>query len=442
MIRLTITILVCLISSVVYGQNTIAVDLKRIEGIWPLWNKSTTYIEEYTTNDYHALGIPEAFLGSYKLYRLLLNPAQMLYYRYMNNLPISQGQYEAITRLDTTHLCPCDIKYDVLILTSIRDDQKYVIVDSDNNRNFTNNRIYEFRIPVDGMNPMEEWQYIAPTFEVQYEIYNGFEVTSKSRIIQLFPFVPHDTRNNFSVVVGLHSHYSGSFSIDDQLYDIALADVPLEGKISNPSIRIKSAQSRFNGLINGVTVIPNRLGDIVYFNDLAYKLDRVSPNDDTLYLSPVSNVESDKKIGFNVGEHIEDMELTSLTGDVIRLRAGTSQNRFTLLNFWGSWCGPCHTNMPDYASLTQRLASKNLRFIGVAVDNSENDAKEFIKEFDIDWPQTFVKLHGFEASSLVNKLRVHVFPSYILLDSNNKIITRASKSVNYSELIEILENIQ
>lgn len=50
-----------------------------------------------------------------------------------------------------------------------------------------------------------------------------------------------------------------------------------------------------------------------------------------------------------------------------------SEHSLTMLNVWGTYCGPCIREMPDLASLSDDYADKGLRVVGLLVDVSSPD---------------------------------------------------------------------
>lgn len=57
-------------------------------------------------------------------------------------------------------------------------------------------------------------------------------------------------------------------------------------------------------------------------------------------------------------------------------------NKYTLVHFWATWCGPCEKEFPDLVRLIQRLEGKNIKFLLVAVNDDKAKVKKFIKKFN------------------------------------------------------------
>lgn len=45
-----------------------------------------------------------------------------------------------------------------------------------------------------------------------------------------------------------------------------------------------------------------------------------------------------------------------------------SNNKITMVNIWGTFCGPCIREMPDLAKLSQEYKSKGVEIIGIPID--------------------------------------------------------------------------
>lgn len=60
-----------------------------------------------------------------------------------------------------------------------------------------------------------------------------------------------------------------------------------------------------------------------------------------------------------------------------------------MVNFWGSWCGPCRAEAPDLARLSAQTSSEGVRFIGVDIRDDQAAAAAFEHEYGIVYPSLF-----------------------------------------------------
>ena len=59
------------------------------------------------------------------------------------------------------------------------------------------------------------------------------------------------------------------------------------------------------------------------------------------------------------------------------------RGRTVLVNFWASWCPPCHEEMPSLAALGRRLAGEGLSVIAVSIDKQPAEAQRFLGQLAI-----------------------------------------------------------
>ena len=58
----------------------------------------------------------------------------------------------------------------------------------------------------------------------------------------------------------------------------------------------------------------------------------------------------------------------------------------TLVNVWGSWCGPCKDEMPIFVDFYAKH-QYSVGLLGISVEEADiQDARDFVKEYGITWP--------------------------------------------------------
>ena len=78
-----------------------------------------------------------------------------------------------------------------------------------------------------------------------------------------------------------------------------------------------------------------------------------------------------------------DGGLTTVDGQAFELLIDSS-DRPMVVNFWASWCPPCRSEMPLFVSAHSALGEE-VRFIGIASDDTQVGAAGFIEEFEIEF---------------------------------------------------------
>lgn len=104
-----------------------------------------------------------------------------------------------------------------------------------------------------------------------------------------------------------------------------------------------------------------------------------------------------------------------------------------VVNFWGSWCGPCREEIPYFVDLANSLP-KGLTLIGVdREETSRAAAEKFIRDLGINYPQLSDQAG---ASKKIVGMNV---PVTIFIDESGKIVfTHVGAIKSADELRELI----
>ena len=121
------------------------------------------------------------------------------------------------------------------------------------------------------------------------------------------------------------------------------------------------------------------------------------------------------------------------------------KGKFVVLDFWGTWCGPCIAVIPELKELFQKYQPHNVELISVACELGKDEdkmlskAKNFVQQKGMNWIHLFENKNNNDSElSLIRKYSVDVYPSTILIDPEGKIIFRGEGKSGVRQMLEVL----
>ena len=151
-------------------------------------------------------------------------------------------------------------------------------------------------------------------------------------------------------------------------------------------------------------------------------------------VAPEPEVEEADDKEVTVGDIAPDFTAPSVDGTPQTLYA--SLGKYTILDFWASWCGPCRVDSPNMVALHNKYKNKGLNIVGVSVDKDETSWKKAIENDKLAW--THVSHLKRWEDPIADAYGVNSIPQLFLLDASGKVIAREDHA---EDLIPILENI-
>lgn len=124
-----------------------------------------------------------------------------------------------------------------------------------------------------------------------------------------------------------------------------------------------------------------------------------------------------------IGDRYADFEQGDTTGKPVRL--SDFEGKVVLLEFWGSWCGPCRKSNPELEKVYQEFKAKGFEILGVASDTSRDAWLTAIEQDGISWTNVS-DLQGSQNKAAVI-YGINYYPSNFLIDRTGKIIARDLK---------------
>lgn len=144
-----------------------------------------------------------------------------------------------------------------------------------------------------------------------------------------------------------------------------------------------------------------------------------------LYEKADKSIQDDAAIG-GYYEYLKSLPkegvITLLENDEILEKQGVfedyvGQGKYTLVDFWASWCGPCRAETPNVVAVYDKYRDKGLIVIGVPVNDKLEATEKALKDLGIHYPQVLDP-----KAKLAEKFNVVGIPHIILFDPEGNIV--------------------
>lgn len=120
-----------------------------------------------------------------------------------------------------------------------------------------------------------------------------------------------------------------------------------------------------------------------------------------------------------------------------KFKLSENKQKYMVLDFWGSWCGPCLIEMPKLKEFYKKNKNK-VEIVGIAARDKKENWIKAINENELGWIHI---LNNKEKDDLVRKFGVTGFPTKIIINQNGEIegIFLGAKNNFFQKMNELLE---
>ena len=123
-----------------------------------------------------------------------------------------------------------------------------------------------------------------------------------------------------------------------------------------------------------------------------------------------------------------DFELEQLNGDG-GLALSSLRGQVVVLNFWASWCPPCREEAPVLQDGWERYRERGVVFLGVDANDLSSDAREFIEEHGITYPN----VHDGRGATL-GRFGIPALPETMFIDRDGRVAAYVAGPVDAAAL--------
>lgn len=116
------------------------------------------------------------------------------------------------------------------------------------------------------------------------------------------------------------------------------------------------------------------------------------------------------------------------------LDSGDFSGKAVVVNFWGTWCGPCRKEQPVLQLLSEEYEGR-VQFVGIDFRDDQAAAHEWIREFGVTYPSVV------DDGPLSYEFGVPYLPATILVDRTGEMRYMLLGAQEEDDLREYLEEL-
>lgn len=120
---------------------------------------------------------------------------------------------------------------------------------------------------------------------------------------------------------------------------------------------------------------------------------------------------------------IRDFTAKDLSGEEIRLFDVVARNKFTLVEFWASWCGPCIAEIPHLKAAYEHFREQGFEILAFNLDDEREAWRQASEDdYNIEWLNVSDEL-AFD-SPVARMYRVNAIPASFLVSTGGVTVGR------------------
>jgi len=147
-------------------------------------------------------------------------------------------------------------------------------------------------------------------------------------------------------------------------------------------------------------------------------------------LSP-ENVEENKESP-GVGDVAPDFQAPNPNGEFVSLY--NTKEKFTLIDFWASWCKPCRDQSPELVELHNNYLSKGVTIMSVSLDRENESWLQAIKNDNLNWTHISNLKHW--QDPIAAEYNVRSIPELFLIDEKGAVLARSHDLASIKSILK------
>ena len=148
--------------------------------------------------------------------------------------------------------------------------------------------------------------------------------------------------------------------------------------------------------------------------------------------------EYNKVVKSMAGQPVPNITLTTPEGKQVSIKS--LQGKYTYIDVWATWCGPCCKEIPFVEKLVEEMKdNEKLQFVSFSVDSDRDAWLNKIKNDKPAWPQFILDTEA--NKTLSDALSITGIPRFFILGPDGTIVNEDAKRPSDPELVDYLREL-
>ncbi|RIW32066.1 thiol-disulfide oxidoreductase ResA [Bacillus salacetis] len=135
-----------------------------------------------------------------------------------------------------------------------------------------------------------------------------------------------------------------------------------------------------------------------------------------------------------VGDAAPDFALSTLNGDDFQL--SDHEGKAVLVNFWGSWCGPCKKEMPAIQDAYEHYKDENFEVVTINIRESEFTVNKFFENNGLSIPVVMDK-----DGEVYDRYGIHNLPASFFITQDGTVKRMVQGEMNRQDIDQWIEEV-
>ncbi len=158
----------------------------------------------------------------------------------------------------------------------------------------------------------------------------------------------------------------------------------------------------------------------------AYTADQINAMADLVKACPdtarTATVEKrrDFALKYALRRQCPEFDVTRVDGTAAPFASLVTPGKYTFIDFWASWCGPCRAAIPHVREMNKKYADR-LNVFSISLDETEEPWRKAMDEEKMEWTQLHLAA-GDQRSKGMQAFFINAIPRLILLNDKGEVI--------------------